>query len=298
MPSGPGAVGRHGTLRVEGNRIVDALGEPVQLRGMSLFWTQWTNYYAARTVDQLADDWQASVVRAALGVENGGYLQSQAANEAKVVAVVDRAIERGMYVIVDWHDHNALSHQAQAIDFFTRMAQKYGSSPAVIFEIFNEPLDVDWSSIKAYAETVIGAIRGTGATNLVIVGTPNWSQDVDAAATDPITAFPDVAYTLHFYAATHKQWLRNKATTAIEAGLALFVTEWGTCEASGNGAIDMAETQTWLDFLAQHQISWTNWALNDKAESASALTPSAGTNGPWTAGALTASGAMVKPLIP
>ena len=53
-PSGPGSVGRHGVLHVEGNRIVDALGEPVQLRGMGLFWSQWSNYYAARTVDQRA----------------------------------------------------------------------------------------------------------------------------------------------------------------------------------------------------------------------------------------------------
>src|SRR5262249_46761845 len=123
-PSGPGGGGRPGGLPREGKRTVDGVGEAVELRGRGLFWAQWSDHYTARTVDQLADDWQASVVRAALGVENGGYLNSQAANEAKVVAVVDRAIERGVYVIIDWHDHNALDHQAAAVDFFTRMATK------------------------------------------------------------------------------------------------------------------------------------------------------------------------------
>ncbi|HKP60977.1 MAG TPA: glycoside hydrolase family 5 protein, partial [Polyangiales bacterium] len=293
-----GPVGRHGALHVAGNRIVDALGQPVQLRGMSLFWSQWSNFYAPGTVDQLADDWQAGVVRTALGVENGGYLENKNGNEAKVVAVVDRAIQRGIYVIIDWHDHHAQDHQPQAIDFFTRMAKKYGSSPAVLFEIYNEPLDIGWPAVKTYAEAVIAAIRGTGAKNLVIVGTPKWSQDVDLAARSPITGYADVAYTLHFYAATHKQYLRDKAQIALDAGVPLFVTEWGSCEASGSGAIDQAETKTWLDFLQKNDISWANWALNDKAESCSALTSQAGITGPWKDNALTMSGALIKSLIP
>jgi endoglucanase len=298
VPDGTTPVGRHGALRVSGNRVVDATGMPVQLRGMSLFWSQWTNFYLPTTVDQLAGDWQASLVRAALGVENGGYLENPSSNEARVVAVVDRAIARGIYVILDWHDHHAQDHQTAAIDFFTRMAKKYGESPAVIFEIYNEPMGVGWPVVKAYAEAVIAAIRGTGAKNLIIVGTPNWSQDVDVAAQSPITGQADVAYTLHFYAATHKQWLRNKAEQALAAGIPLFVTEWGTCEASGNGTLDRVETQTWLDFMKENHLSWANWALNDKAESCSALVPGTGTQGPWMDGSLTPSGMLIKAALP
>jgi len=298
-PATTGPVAKHGALRVSGNRVLDAQGEPLQLRGMSLFWSQWTSYYAANTVDQLVDDWRVSLVRAAMGVEEtDGFLESPAANEAKVLAVVDRAIERGVYVIIDWHDHHAHEHQAAAVEFFTRMARKYGSQPGVIFEIYNEPLKIEWASVKSYAQAVISAIRATGAKNLVIVGTPNWSQDVDAAAANPIRDQQDVAYTLHFYAATHKQYLRDKAKTALDAGVALFVTEWGTCESTGDGRVDEAETKTWLDFLASHHISWANWALNDKAEACSALSPDAGLTGPWSGGAITPSGALVKRSIP
>jgi endoglucanase len=293
-----GFVREHGALHVSGTHIVDDSGHPVQLRGMSLFWSQWSSYYQANTVDQLADDWRAGIVRAALGVESDGYLDNPAENEAKVVTIVEQAIARGMYVVIDWHDSHALQHQSAASEFFTRMATKYGASPNVLFEIFNEPLDVEWSSVKSYAEAIIAAIRGAGAKNVVIVGTPNWSQDVDIAARDPITSDHDVAYTLHFYAATHKQALRAKAKTALDAGLPLFVTEWGTCASSGDGAVDESETKAWLDFLSQNQISWINWALNDKVEACSALAPSAGAQGPWIGGALTQSGALVKAQIP
>ena len=290
-------VAKHGALHVAGNRVVDASRAPFQVRGMSLFWSQWTSFYTPSTVDQLVDDWHAGLVRAALGIEEGGYLEQPAENEAKVITVVNRAIERGIYVIIDWHDHHASDHRAAAIEFFTRMAAQYGSTPNVIFEIWNEPLNVGWPAVKAYAEPVIAAIRSAGGKNLVLVGTPNWSQDVDAAAESPLTGVSDVAYVVHFYAATHGQWLRDKVQGALAAGLPLFASEWGTCEANGNGAVDEAETKAWLTLLQQNQISWANWALNDKAEACSALAPGASLTGPWTGAAITSSGALVKPLI-
>ncbi|HET8938316.1 MAG TPA: cellulase family glycosylhydrolase [Polyangiales bacterium] len=302
MPAPPplaavGPVPMHGALHVAAGHVVDASGKPFQLRGMSLFWTQWTSLYTSDTVDQLADDWHAGLVRTALGIEKDGYLEKPAENEAKVVAVVERAIARGLYVIVDWHDHHAADNQAAATEFFTRMANQYGASPNVIFEIWNEPLAVSWESVKAYAEPVIAAIRGAGGANLILVGTPNWSQDVDAAAASPIKGVNDVAYVLHFYAATHTQWLRDRASAAVKAGLPLFVSEWGTCEATGNGMVSESETKAWLDLLAKHQISWANWALNDKAEACSALAPDAAAKGPWAAAALTPSGSLVKALL-
>lgn len=296
---GVGIVGQHGRLRVKGNRVVDQRGQPIQLRGMSWFWSQWTDFYVAKNVDVMVDDWKATLVRAALGVENdGGYLQNPQANVAKVRALVDRAIERGVYVIIDWHDHHAQDHKAQAISFFREMAQTYGKEPHVIFEIYNEPMNVSWPVVKAYAEDLIRTIRDAGSNNLIIVGTPTWSQDVDVAANDRITSDDNVAYTLHFYANTHRQQLRDKAKAALDRGVALFVTEWGTCSADGNGSIDENETRTWLSFLRDHSISWANWALNNKAEACSAIQPSAPATGPWRDDQLTSSGRLVKGAIP
>ncbi|APR79042.1 Endo-1,4-beta-xylanase A precursor [Minicystis rosea] len=285
----------HGALHVSGTHLQDEHGANVQLKGMSLFWSQWSSqFYNSGAIGTIADDWHGSVIRAAMGVEEGGYLANPAAEKAHVVSAVNAAVAKGIYVIIDWHDHNATQHTAQSKQFFTEMAQTYKNTPNVIFEIYNEPVNVSWGQVKSYAQEVIGAIRGAGANNVVIVGTPTWSQDVDAAANDPITAYTNVAYTLHFYAGTHKQAIRDKASYAISKGLALFVTEWGTCDASGNGGLDLNESQTWINFLNQNGLSWANWSLFDKQETASALNPGASTTGGWPDSALTASGAFVK----
>jgi endoglucanase len=166
--------------------------------------------------------------------------------------------------------------------------------------VFNEPMGYDgnWPTVKAYAEEVIGVIRDAGSQNVVIVGTPNWSQDVDAAAADPISGYANVAYALHFYANTHTGWLRDKATVALDAGLALFATEWGTCSSDGNGFVNEPETHIWIDFMQQNFVGWANWSLHNKPEACSALIPAAGAVGPWPDTDLTTSGRLVKSLIP
>ena len=265
---------------------------------MSLFWSNpgWggDKFYNSSVVNNLADGWSATIIRAAMGVESGGYLSSPDSEKAKVKTVVDAAIAKGIYVLIDWHYSSAAIYTDQAKAFFKEMAQTYGSQPNVIYEIFNEPTSVAWGDLKTYAEAVIGEIRGAGSQNLVVVGTPTWSQDVDLAAANPVTKYGNVAYTLHFYAGTHKQSLRDKASAAMAKGIALFVTEWGTCDASGNGGLDLNESQTWIDFMNQNKLSWCNWSLNDKAETASALVSGASTTGPWADSQLTESGKFVK----
>ncbi|MEO5730030.1 MAG: glycoside hydrolase family 5 protein [Byssovorax sp.] len=289
------SVDQHGALKIVGNQLQDKNGAQIQLKGMSLFWSQWSgSFWNSSVVNTLANDWHATVVRAAMGVESGGYLDNPTAEKNRVKAIVSAAVDRGIYVIIDWHDHDAQLHTAQAKSFFTEMAQLYKNTPNVIFEVFNEPDYESWGQVKSYAQEVIGAIRGAGANNVVVVGTPTWSQDVDQAANDPITQYQNIAYTLHFYAGTHKQSLRDKATYAMGKGVALFVTEWGTCDASGNSGLDLNESQTWVNFMNQHKLSSANWSLFDKNETASALVPGASTAGGWPDSALTASGKFVK----
>lgn len=289
-------------LSVQGNRIL-AGGQVRSLAGPSLFWsnTEWgaERFYNSNAVSWVKADWNATVVRAALGVDGeGGYLEDPSGNKSRVTTVVDAAIANDLYVIIDWHSHHAEDHTSLAVDFFTEMAQTYGHYDNVIYEVYNEPLQVSWSGVvKPYAETVISAIRAVDPDNLIIVGTPSWSQDVDHASWDPITNYSNIAYTLHFYAGTHGQYLRDKAQTALNNGIALFVTEWGAVNADGDGAVNYGETQAWMNFLESNSISHANWALNDKEEGASALVPGANANGGWGQGELTASGQLVRDLV-
>lgn len=290
-------VERHGALRVEGGRVVDQHGEPVVLRGMSLFWSQWGGqFYNADTVAWLKSDWNVTVVRAAVAVDNDGYLAHPEREMAKLEAVVDAAIAEGLYVIVDWHAHEP--HPQAAAAFFARVAAKYGDHPNLIYEVYNEPLNTHgWAEVvKPFHMVVIPAIRAVDPDNLVIAGTPTWSQDVDIAAADPLP-FSNLAYTLHFYAGTHRQELRDKALKALELGAALFVTEWGTSEASGNGILDEVETRLWWDFMETHGLSHLNWSVTDKDETSAALRPGASGRGGWADDAISPSGLLVRRML-
>ena len=295
-----GVVSDHGRLRTDGNRIVGQHGEPVAVRGMSHFWSQWEGkFYNRNTVDWLVKDWNVTLARAALGVHDGelGYQQRPAYEIFKIRTVVEAAIANDIYVLIDWHDHHAEDNVEDAVAFFSRMARKYGDQPNVIYEIYNEPLKVSWSeTVKPYAERVIAAIRAHDPDNLIIVGTPYWSQRVDEAAADPIDD-PNVAYTLHFYAGTHKADLRERAQQALDAGVALMVTEWGTVNANGDGEIDHQSVAEWMEFLKENHLSHAAWAVSNKDEGAGIVKPQVTKISGWAEHELTANGRFLRNLL-
>lgn len=282
-------VQRHGQLQVSGGKLRNSAGDEVQLRGVSSMWLNWEDDGYAESREALVwmrDNWNLSLIRAAVGIEpEGAYLENPARMRAKLERIVENAIAAGVYVLIDWHDHAAHEHQTEAIAFFTEMAQKYGDQPNVIYETFNEPLDVSWSEVlKPYHQAVVDAIRAHDPDNVIVLGTPNWSQDVEAAAGDPL-AGDHLMYTLHFYACTHQGWLMNKARTALTAGLPLFVTEWGATHADGglDGIVCQEEGQAWHDLLNEHGISWAAWKLDDcTPDSSCLLREGAPTSGNWT----------------
>jgi endoglucanase len=250
-------------------------------------------FYTAEAVAWLKNDWKITVVRAAMAIEHEGYLSNPIREKERVKVVVDAAITEGIYVIIDWHDHNAEQHIEEAKSFFREMAQEYGSHPNVLFEVFNEPVWQDWSSvIKPYHEQLVSVIR-EHTDNLIILGTRIWSQDVEEAAKNPVLGI-NLAYTIHFYASTHRQSLRDAAARALALNVPLFATEWGTCSASGDGQLDLEETQRWLDFFERNHISDANWAIGDKQEACAALVPGTAGTGGWTADQLTNSGSWVR----
>ncbi len=304
-------VATHGTLKVSQGKIIGANdNEPVQLAGMSLFWSLWEGerFYNKKVVNWLVDDWNITVIRAALGVGVLGGYDSDDANTSnthvnRVKTIVDAAIANGIYVIVDYHAHDANTNISKAKDFFSKMAQEYGTFPNVIWEIWNEP-DLGkgtgpggkdtWSDIRNYASEVIPVIRQHSG-NLIVVGTPSWSQAVDSAALNPI-ADSNVAYTLHFYAGTHKDSLREIAQNALDLGAPLFITEFGLTIADGgsDGLIDTVETKAWLDWADSNGISWVNWSIVDKGEASAALISGASAEGEWTEDVLTGSGKWIR----
>jgi len=298
------AVERFGQLRVEGNRMLTSDGRPLQLRGISSFGLQFAGKYANKDVlEWLRDDWNMQVWRAALYLSEGGYI-SQRSLKDKVVESVEAALDLGLYVIIDWHVHrdgDPRMYQKYSLEFFGEMAQRYGSNPNVLYEICNEPNgeNVTWNgAVKPYAEAVIAEIRKYDPDNIIIVGTPTWSQDVDIAAEDPIQE-KNIMYSLHFYAGTHGQELRDKAQKAVDKGLALFVTECGTSQATGGGGVFEDKFLEWLSFLKKNHISWVNWSLTNKGEDSGLLVMNADREGKgrWTDDQLSQSGKFIRKIL-
>lgn len=269
-----------GRLHVKGTKLVDKKGHEVQLRGVSTHGLSWyPQYVNDKCFAQLHDKWGANVVRLAMYTEEyNGYCSGDAKNCSDLKKLIKKGVKLAkkhkMYVIVDWHilsDGNPNSHKKEAKAFFREMSREFKGYNNVIYEICNEPNNgTSWKEIKSYARSVISTIRKNDKKAVIVVGTPTWSQDVDQAAADPIKG-DNIMYALHFYAATHKADLRNKMTAAINKGLPVFVTEYGICDASGNGAIDKKEADRWIQTMDEYGVSYIAWNLSNKQESSSII---------------------------
>ena len=294
-------VAEHGRLSVSGSSLVDQTGRPVRLRGMSAFWINWEEgraFINRNVIDWLAKDWGITVYRIAVGVEpKGAYIYDPEPMIALATSAIDACVEAGIYVIVDWHVHDAPPHGAKEASFFKGIANTYGKYPNVIYEIWNEPLQVSWNTrIKPFSEGMIqDVIRPLDPDNVILVGSSSWSQDVDDCARNPIAA-KNLMYSLHFYAGSHGDGLRRKAETALKAGLPIFVSEWGASASDGgsDGRIYPEAGDAWMSWMDDRGLSWVNWSVSDKAESSAALKPGASADGGWAVEDLTPSGRYVR----
>ncbi len=293
--------GQHGALHVENGKLTDENGNTVQLYGMSThgiaWFPQYINYDSLRT---LRDDWNTNCIRLAMyTAEYGGYCAGGDKEQLKQLVKdgVSYATELGMYVIVDWHissDCDPNQNKDEAIAFFREMAEVFADNDNVLYEICNEPNGgTSWDSIKSYAEEVIPVIRAQKPDAVILVGTPTWSQEIDKAAASPLDD-SNVMYTLHFYAGTHKDDLRNRLETCVQNGLPVFVSEFGMCDASGNGANDFVSTTKWLDLLNKYQISFCCWNLANKDESSSVFKASSTALSDWTDDDFNESGRWIR----
>lgn len=288
-------VKENGKLGLNGTQLVNEKNEPLVLRGVSFGWHNfWPRFYNKEAVKWLKEDWNANVVRAAMGIDldENCYLTKPKESKAIVEAVVDAAIKEDIYVIIDWHSHNI--HTKEAVAFFTEMAKKYGKYPHVIYEIFNEPDDESWPEVKAYSEEVIKAIRQHDPDNIILVGCPRWDQDIHLPAADPIKGYSNLIYTVHFYAATHEKWLRDRTDEAIKSGLPVFVSESAGMEATGDGPLNLVAWQEYIDWMEKNKISWITWSVSDKDETCSMLKKSSSSKGNWKESDLKESGVKVK----
>lgn len=265
----------YGQLHVEDGVLVDVEGETVQLTGVSSHGLSWyPEYVTADSIKALRDNWGINVIRLAMYTSDyNGYCvageEIQSVLKDNIDEAVTAATENDMYVIIDWHilnDGNPNEYKSQAIQFFGEIVRKYEDNENVIYEICNEPNgDTTWEDIKKYANEVIPVIRNVDEDALILVGTPSYSSDLDSVLEAPLD-FDNIMYTYHFYAGTHKSSARNSLTNALDAGLPVFISEYGLVSADGDGTVDTKEAEKWIDILKEYNLSSCIWNLSNKAE--------------------------------
>ena len=265
-------------------------GAEVQVRGMSLYWSlmpQAVEYWSEEGITTMGNDMKIQIVRAAMATGNEdwqggykGYASDPNTQKNLVKTVVEAAIKNDIYVIIDWHSHEAHKQTDAAKNFFKEMAETYGQYDNVIFEVYNEPQQISWSEVKNYANQVIQVIRQY-SDNLVLVGNPSWDQNPsDAIGNEVNDSKKNTAYTLHYYANSHN-WSGNydwggesegsKGEKAMNAGLSVFISEWGTGNADGKGTPDQNRNKNWQDYVNKHKLSWANWSASYISEGTAAF---------------------------
>lgn len=275
---------QHGRLSVNKTTLTDEHGDAFRLQGVSTHGIGWFPQYVNEETFAELRDWGVNAVRLAMYTAEGGYCESDDANKDKLKTLIDTGVQAatnlGMYVIIDWHvlnDHDPWTYADEAEKFFAEMSEKYKDYGNVIYEICNEPNSgPDWSSVKSYAEKIIPVIRENAPDAIIIVGTPTWSQDVDKAASDPITGYDNIMYALHFYADTHRDYLRDRMKAAIDSGLPVIVSEFGICDASGSGSNNYDEGNKWIDAMNDYNVSYFIWNLSNKSETCALISSGCG----------------------
>lgn len=290
------AKGMAPALKVQGTNIVNNKGKKVTLKGVSTHGIAWFPQYVNKNCFKSFKKMGANTIRLAFYSDpSSGY---NIANYDIVEKGIEAATSLGMYVIVDWHilsDGNPNTYSANAVKFFEHFASKYKKNTNILYEICNEPNgNVSWDNeIKPYAQKMITVIRKYDKDAIIIVGTPTWSQDVDIVSKNPLRGYDNILYAFHFYAATHKQWLRDKLDSAVQSGIPVIVSEFSICDASGNGSIDKAEGKRWMKYLKKHKIGRIAWSACNKNESASLIKSSCNLTGGFKKSDLSVTGKWI-----
>lgn len=295
-------VSYNGWLKVDGTQIKNEKGDNFVLQGISSHGLQWySDILTNDNLKKLKETWDVNVFRIAMYTSEGGYISNKEETKQKLITIANNVIDLDMYVIIDWHilsDNNPNIYKEDSKAFFEEISTLYKDTPNVIYEICNEPNGdaVTWDNdVKPYAEEIIPIIRKNSPNSLIIVGTPNWCQKLKPSVQNPLN-YQNILYSCHFYAGTHKQELRDEVSYALENGLPVIISEWGTTDASGNGQVDVEESKAWIDFLKSNNISFINWSFSNKNEG-SALLKSDFNNQEDFNNYLTESGNLVKSLL-
>lgn len=281
-----GGVDQYGQLAVKGSQLVDASGSPIQLRGLSSHGLRWYYEYLNFPALKYLKDSGANLCRLAAYTEpSGAYLDDPEHTLKTLYLATENVLAADMYALVDWHilnDSDPNLHTAKAIEFFDKVSTQYANNPGIIYEICNEPSGTTtWADVAKYANQVIPVIRENSPNAVIIVGTPSNSTDLHSVVPAPLE-FENIMYSYHMYTAFSQGGYVYEVPKALDANLAVFVSEWGINYEPGEEEVNYTHARDFLDFLDERSISWAFWSLSNKDEVYSVLKSDSTRLSAWT----------------
>lgn len=280
-------------LRVSGNQLLNAAGQPIRLLGVDRSGTEFACIQGWGIFDGPNDaasvstmtSWHINAVRVPLNEDcwlniNGVNPAYGGANyRAAVVNYVNLLHSYHLYVILDLHWNAPAGQRAtgqqpmadadHAPAFWQSVAATFKNDPAVIFDLYNEPHDVSWSCwlngcsspgwATAGMQQLVNAVRGTGANNVIMVGGLAWANDLSGwLSNKPNDPAHQLAASFHVYnfnsCSSAACWNSQEATVAAQVPLITGETGENDC---GHGFID--SYMAWAD---SHAVSYLGWTWN------------------------------------
>jgi endoglucanase len=220
----------------------------------------------------------------------------------QVTSFVSQANAGGWVVIIDLHNYNRYAtgafdtagtqvntytrhvfgdgslDESHLADVWTRLSTMFIGNPDVVFNIMNEPHDFPVISDDWFGkiQTVMDAIRGTGADQLILVPNSRGS-DVDhwdsyapnGGSMDSVAALAltdsanNYAFDMHAYQddpsspTSYVELITPVTNWAKANGQQLFLSELGIVNGAANGAVALGNLMTYLN---DNSDAWTGWA--------------------------------------
>jgi hypothetical protein len=242
-------------LHVEGNKIKDAGGHGVVLRGVSAvdIGMLKERYGIHDYIDRVTNPndtngnspgWYTKVIRYSVCPNDSHIKDSPLTfnphdigdpnNEAVYEALkdaVDYGAQKGVYSIILWAYAEPIADKvAETNAFWNYMAPKFANDGNVLFELFSEPTDGagNWGLVKGRMQAWVNIVRTYATDNLCLVTGPCWAQQIGQAVTNPVEG-DNIVYVLHCYGTTWRtnpSWITEQID-AVAPVYPVLVTAWG-----------------------------------------------------------------------
>ena len=282
------------SVRVSGHHLVNGDGEPIRLLGVNRSGAEYAciagwGFFDGPTNDDASvaamASWHINAVRVPLnedcwlGINGVAPAYAGANYQDAMVSYVNLLHRHNLYAIINLHwsapgtqlatGQQPMADADHSPAFWQSVATTFKNDPAVVFDLFNEPYGVSWSCLRdgcdslgwqaAGMQSLVNAVRSTGATQPLMVAGLDWSNDLSQwlqyAPTDPSHALV-ASYHLYNWNPCRSLACWNSTLITVAHRVPVVTGELGENDCA-HGFID--SYMAWAD---AHRVSYVAWSWN------------------------------------